>query len=133
MQEYKTLNGVYQNIDSIQGKLQERLINDKENAYMSYELATIKRDIKELNLDYKDIENNKIDIEKVNKILDDLELKQIRNKINSYISENGTIKSKKEDKVKISDETKKTYKKNKSNETRNPLYKVDKTHTIILK
>ena len=39
-----------------------------------------------------DIENNKIDIEKVNKILDDLELKQIRNKINSYISENGTIK-----------------------------------------
>ena len=132
LQEYKTLNGVYQNIDSIQGKLQERLINDKENAYMSYELATIKRDIKELNLDYKDIENNKIDIEKVNKILDDLELKQIRNKINSYISENGTIKSKKEDKVKISDETKKTDKKNKrENKLQSELIKEEKEITIL--
>ena len=132
LQEYKTLNGVYQNIDSIQGKLQERLINDKENAYMSYELATIKRDIKELNLDYKDIENNKIDIEKVNKILDDLELKQIRNKINSYISENGTIKSKKEDKVKISNETKKTDKKNKrENKLQSELIKEEKEITIL--
>ena len=132
LQEYKTLNGVYQNIDSIQGKLQERLINDKENAYMSYELATIKRDIKELNLDYKDIENNKIDIEKVNKILDDLELKQIRNKINSYISENGTIKSKKEDKVKISDESKKTDKKNKrENKLQSELIKEEKEITIL--
>lgn len=104
LEEYKTLDGVYDNIDSIKGKLQERLINDKENAYMSYELATIKRDIEELNLDYKEIENHRIDIEKVNKILDDLELKQIRDKINSYISKNGITK--KEDKVKISGELK---------------------------
>ena len=113
LEEYKTLNGIYENIDSIQGKLQERLINDKDKAYMSYELATIKRNIEELNLDYKEIENNKIDIEKVNKILDDLELKQIREKINSYISnvsKNGT--SKKEDKVKISGESKNEEKNN---------------------
>lgn len=104
LEEYKTLNGVYENIDSIQGKLQEKLIGDKDKAYMSYELATIKRNIKELNFDYKEIENNKIDIEKVNKILDDLELKQIREKINSYIS--NSQNDKKVDKVKISSEVK---------------------------
>ncbi|TKZ29180.1 DNA polymerase, partial [Brachyspira catarrhinii] len=113
LEEYETLDGIYKNIDSIQGKLQERLINDKDKAYMSYELATIKRNIDELNLDYKEIENNKIDIEKVNKILDDLELKQIREKINSYISNVSKEGStKKQDKVKISGESKNEEKKN---------------------
>ncbi len=111
LEEYKTLNGVYDNIDLIQGKLQEKLINDKDNAYMSYKLATIKKNIKELNLDYKEIENNKIDIEKVNKILDDLELKQIREKINSYILNSQTDKK---DKVKLSSEVKNNEIKNKT-------------------
>ena len=45
LHEYKTLDGIYENIDSIKGALQAKLINDKENAYMSYEIATIYRDV----------------------------------------------------------------------------------------
>ena len=41
LQEYKSLDGVYENIDKIKGKVQEKLIEDKENAYKSYDLATI--------------------------------------------------------------------------------------------
>ncbi|MEI0611503.1 DNA polymerase I [Brachyspira pilosicoli] len=99
LEEYDTLDNIYKNIDSIKGKIQEKLIADKDNAYMSYELATIKREIEELNIDYKEIEKNKINIDEVNKILDDLELKQIRDKINYYIY--GSNK-KKEEKVQIS-------------------------------
>ena len=104
LEEYDTLDNIYKNIDSIKGKIQEKLIADKDNAYMSYELATIKREIEKLNIDYKEIEKNKINIDEVNKILDDLELKQIRDKINSYIY--GSSSKKKEEKVQISKQTK---------------------------
>lgn len=106
LEEYDTLDNIYKNIDSIKGKIQEKLIADKDNAYMSYELATIKREIEELNIDYKEIEKNKINIDEVNKILDDLELKQIRDKINSYIY--GSSSNKKEEKVQISQTKKET-------------------------
>ena len=45
LHEYKTLDGIYENIDNIKGALQTKLINDKENAYMSYEIATIYKDV----------------------------------------------------------------------------------------
>ncbi len=45
IQEYGSLDGVYENIDSIKGKMKEKLEADKENAYFSYELATIYRDV----------------------------------------------------------------------------------------
>lgn len=99
LEEYDSLDGIYENIDSIKGKLQEKLIESKDNAYMSYKLASIERNIKDFNLDYNEIASSKIDIDEVNKILDELELKQIRDKINSYIYSSS---SKKDDKVKIS-------------------------------
>ena len=45
LHEYKTLDGIYENIDNIKGAVQTKLINDKENAYMSYEIATIYKDV----------------------------------------------------------------------------------------
>lgn len=45
LQKYDTLDGVYEHIDEISGKTREKLINDKDNAYFSYKLATIYKDI----------------------------------------------------------------------------------------
>lgn len=45
IQQYGSLDGVYQNIDSIKGKMKEKLEADKDNAYFSYELATIYREV----------------------------------------------------------------------------------------
>lgn len=45
IQEYGSLDGVYDNIEAIKGKLREKLENDKESAYFSYELATIYREV----------------------------------------------------------------------------------------
>lgn len=56
--EYTTLDGVYQNLDKIKGKLKENLIAGKKDAYLSYTLATIKTDCdfkvdaKEYNYDF---------------------------------------------------------------------------------
>ena len=45
LQDYKTLDGVYENISSLSTKMQEKLMADKDNAYMSYDLATIYREV----------------------------------------------------------------------------------------
>lgn len=45
LQEYKTLDGVYENIDKIKGAVKNKLIADKDNAYFSKELATIYQDV----------------------------------------------------------------------------------------
>lgn len=42
--DYKDLDGVYQNLENIKGKLKEKLENSKEMAYVSKQLATIKTD-----------------------------------------------------------------------------------------
>ncbi len=44
LHDFSTLDGVYENIDKIGGKLNEKLRNGKESAYMSHMLATIKTD-----------------------------------------------------------------------------------------
>ena len=43
--KYGSLDGVYENIDSITGKTKEKLELDKENAYKSFDLATIYREV----------------------------------------------------------------------------------------
>ena len=45
LQDYGSLDGVYENIDKIKGKLQEKLITGKNDAYMSKEIATIYREV----------------------------------------------------------------------------------------
>lgn len=52
LHDYHSLDGVYEHISELTPKMQEKLLNDKENAYLSYELATIVRDVKmEINID----------------------------------------------------------------------------------
>ena len=45
LQQYGSLDGVYNNIDNIKGSVHDKLVNDKDNAYMSYDIATIYREV----------------------------------------------------------------------------------------
>ena len=45
LQEYGSLDNIYQNIDNIKGAVKTKLINDKENAYMSYDVATFFKEV----------------------------------------------------------------------------------------
>ena len=46
---YGSLEGIYENIDGIKGKQKEKLLTDKENAFLSRDLAIVK---KELDVEY---------------------------------------------------------------------------------
>lgn len=72
LQDYKTLDGIYENIYSIKGKLKEKLENDKENAYKSYHLATIVKDVP-LNINIDDTKYEGSNTDKLNQIYEELE------------------------------------------------------------
>ena len=56
LQKYGSLEGIYEHIDEIKGKTKEKLEVDKENAFMSKEIATI---FKEVPLEVHDLEDIK--------------------------------------------------------------------------
>ena len=72
LQEYKTLDGIYEHINDIKGKLQEKLIADKENAYTSYHLATIIKDVP-MDIDINDLKYKDKDDDKLNALYEELE------------------------------------------------------------
>ena len=72
LHEYKTIDNLYNNIDNIKGKLKEKLKIDKDNAYKSYHLATIIKDV-DMDIDINDCEYKGENLEELNKIYEDLE------------------------------------------------------------
>ena len=94
LQEYKTLDGIYENIDNIKGKLKEKLETDKENAYKSYHLATIVRDV-QMDINIDDTKYLGENTNELNKIYEDLEFYSFLKKQSSF--------KKKETEVKIID------------------------------
>lgn len=70
--QYHTLDGIYEHIDEIKGSVHDKLVADKDNAYMSYEIATIVTDVPmEINLD--DIVVKEPNYEALNKLYEELE------------------------------------------------------------
>ncbi|MDF2949482.1 MAG: polA [Sedimentibacter sp.] len=80
IQEYGSLNGVYENIDSIKGKLREKLESDKMQAYMSQTLARIIRDIP-LEFNLNDYRTQKPDSKKLLTLYDELEFRIFKKRI----------------------------------------------------
>lgn len=81
LHEYKTLDGIYENIDSIKGATKQKLVDDKDNAYMSYEIATICQDVP-LDINMDDIVCQEVNLEELNKLYEDLEFYSFLKKIN---------------------------------------------------
>ena len=95
IQKYNSLDGVYQNIDLLSPGISKKLINDKENAYMSYELATIYKEVP-IKIDLKDIEYHGINIIEYKKILEELEFFSLIKKLETdEVTEEKEVKYKK--------------------------------------
>ncbi len=81
LKDYQTLDGIYENIDNIKGKLQEKLIEGKESAYMSYDLATIHTEVP-IDTDFEKITYKGYDPLKYIEILEELEFNSLIKKLN---------------------------------------------------
>ena len=73
---YKTLDGVYDNLDLIKESTRKKLEAGKDLAYLSKELARIWTDAP-LKLDLKAVDGSKADPAKISKLLQDLEFRSL--------------------------------------------------------
>jgi len=76
LNEYKTLDGIYQNIDLISGKTHNQLVEHKDMAYLSHQLAEIWTDAP-LKLDLQEVDGSKVQPEKLLQLLEKLEFKSL--------------------------------------------------------
>ncbi len=97
LSQYETLDNLYQNIDHITGKTREKLENDKENAYMSYDLATIYREV-ELNFSLEDLKYQGMNKNQYVDLLKEFEFNSLLKKIDCVINPVVTKESKREPK-----------------------------------
>ena len=72
LQDYNSLDGIYEHISELSPKLQEKLLTDKDNAYMSYHLATIIKDVP-IDININDAKVLEIDTNNLVKLYEDLE------------------------------------------------------------
>ena len=80
LQDYESVEGIYEHIDEIKGKLQEKLIADKDNAFMSKEIATIYREVP-LNTNYDEMKYEGPNATELEKIYNELEFYSLLKKI----------------------------------------------------
>lgn len=90
IQEYGSIEGIYANIDSVKGKLKEKLLEERDNAFMSKTLATIHKEVP-INTTLDDIKYEGPKISKLMKLYEELEFYSLIKKIDTKVP---TIKNK---------------------------------------
>ena len=80
LSKYQTLDNLYEHIDEISGKTKEKLLNDKENAYMSKDIATIYCDVP-INTDLENIHYHGINALEYIQMLEELEFYSLIKKL----------------------------------------------------
>lgn len=96
LSKYDSLDNLYDNIDSVTGKTKEKLINDKENAYMSYDLATIYREVP-LDFELEDLKYNGVNREKYIELLKEFEFNSLLKKMGEQSITSNNLQQSKQD------------------------------------
>ncbi len=96
--KYGSLDGVYEHLDCISPKTREKLENDRENAYMSYDLATIYREVP-IDFTFEDCAYKGYKPEEFKRILEELEFYSLLKKLD-FTNVTMEKEEKKEEKLK---------------------------------
>ena len=90
LSKYENLDNLYEHIDEISGKTKEKLLMGKDDAYMSYDLATIYREVP-LPFTLEDCKYSGISSEAYRKKLEEFEFKSLLKKMKE--KEEGTLET----------------------------------------
>ncbi len=96
LQDYGTLDGVYAHLDAFTPKMREKLESSKEDAYLSYHLATIVRDVP-MEISMEDVKCKPKNHEALNRLYEELEfysfLKKEEKEMPHHIQANHTFQT----------------------------------------
>ena len=98
--KYQSLDNVYEHLNEIGGKTKEKLEQGKDDAYMSYDLATIYKEVP-IPFSLEDCIYKGMNIKDYKDILEELEFKSLLKKINFEREEQQTLNLDKDKKEKI--------------------------------
>ncbi len=98
IKKYGNLEGLYEHIDEIKGKRKEKLIENKENAFLSRKLATVYRDI-EIEYDKNKLKLENKDLNKLLEVYRAMEFKKFAAAIENQLkkSADSSVSSQKND------------------------------------
>ena len=83
--EYGSIEKVYDSIDNITGKLKEKLEKSKADAFLSKDLVTISTDAP-VQFSFEDFKIKEPDFQKVKQLFEELEFKNILNRVNNIFN-----------------------------------------------
>ena len=89
LHEYKTLDGVYENIDLIKDTVKKKLIAGKESAYMSKELARLYTDAP-VTFNEKELDGSKVNGDALRTLLEKLEFRTLLRQLPDYLQSRGS-------------------------------------------
>ena len=98
--KYQSLDNVYEHLNEIGGKTKEKLEQGKDDAYMSYDLATIYKEVP-IPFSLEDCIYKGMNIKDYKDILEELEFKSLLKKINFEREEQQTLNLEEDKKEKI--------------------------------
>jgi DNA polymerase-1 len=100
--QYKTLDGIYENIELIRDNLKKKLIAGKKSAYLSKELADIWTDAP-IKLDLAEVDGTKCDPVALQKKLEELEFKSLARQLPDIMKVPEAIEQAKNAKLKLTE------------------------------
>ena len=80
VQEYKTMENLYENTEQLKGKLKERVESSKDMAFLSRELARIKRDL-DLGITLEDLKFELNSSQELDDLLNELEFSSLKKEL----------------------------------------------------
>ncbi len=98
LSKFQSLDNLYFHIDEVSGKTREKLENDKKNAYMSYDLATIYREVP-LDFTIEDCKYTGENSEKFTELLQEFEFHSLLKKY--HLTEDAAMSVKKDEGISI--------------------------------
>jgi len=83
--QFNTLEGVYDNIDQLKGKQKENLESDRDNAFLSKKLVTIKTDVEDIEKDFQKFGFQQFNTDKLSKLFDTLEFSNLKKELGQSV------------------------------------------------
>ena len=90
LETYKTLDGIYEHIDEVEKRWKTKLEDNKENAYLSYDLALIRTDL-DIKLDLEHAKAQELDIPAIEEFFKEMEFRTLLKSLQKLTGETDSV------------------------------------------
>jgi len=90
LEMYKTLDGIYKHIDEIEKRWKTKLEDNKDNAYLSYDLAQIKTDL-DIKLDLEHAKTHELDVPALEAFFKEMEFRTLIKTLQKLVGKTDSV------------------------------------------